>query len=374
ACRDLYLMHVRVQGEIVYLNRHKRNRNVQMQLKETASSGNKSEGADIREKSPEEENAIGMEDGMEGTNNGQELYQQEVRLSSYRQRFLQLFTVPRIRRAAQAGFAVMIAQQLCGINILAFLSSTIFADASESSPVTTSQSLRDIYNLKALWMSFGFGLSNFVFTWLAWGNIDKKGRRFLLNWSFPCMCITLLGAALSFLISHDRESLRLGFIVLFVILFTIAYSAGEGPVAFTLSSEVFPLLNREVGMSFSVFWNLLGAGIVALTVPQLAYALKPTGLLGLFAGLNLVAWALVFFLVPETAQENLENMNDIFEVSTIEHFRYRIVCLKWSFNYYIRKRDPDRSDEPDPLAVWAKERERRWGDETRRAWSAGVSS
>jgi hypothetical protein len=27
---------------------------------------------------------------------------------------------------------------------------------------------------RALWMSFGFGLANFVFTWLAWGTIDSK--------------------------------------------------------------------------------------------------------------------------------------------------------------------------------------------------------
>ena len=33
---------------------------------------------------------------------------------------------------------------------------------------------------------------------------------------------------------------------------TQAYSVGEGPCAFIISSEVFPLFNREVGMSFAV--------------------------------------------------------------------------------------------------------------------------
>lgn len=94
-------------------------------------------------------------------------------------------------------------------------------------------------------------------------------------------------------------------------------------------------------------------------MPQLAYALKPTGLLGLFAGLNLVAWALVWLLVPETARETLENMNDIFEVPTLEHFRYRVLYARWSFGYYVRRRDLGREDEPEPLPVWAKERKRR---------------
>ena len=66
------------------------------------------------------------------------------------------------------------------------------------------------------------------------------------------MMWTLLAAGLCFLIPTDDGSTRIGLIVFFVLLFTLAYSAGEGPVAFTLSAEVFPLLNREVGMSFAV--------------------------------------------------------------------------------------------------------------------------
>lgn len=109
-------MHVRVQGEVVYLNRHARTGNIQVQPIQTA---NKHVEKDTIDELSDEESAMGLDDGTEGrmnTNSGQDLYQQEVRLSSYRQRFVQLFTVPRIRRAAQAGFAVMIAQQLCGVS------------------------------------------------------------------------------------------------------------------------------------------------------------------------------------------------------------------------------------------------------------------
>jgi len=47
-------------------------------------------------------------------------------------RFTELFTIPRIRRATQASGIVMIAQQMCGINIIAFYSSTIFEQAGAS--------------------------------------------------------------------------------------------------------------------------------------------------------------------------------------------------------------------------------------------------
>lgn len=38
--------------------------------------------------------------------------------TSYVKRFGQLFTIPRVRRATLASFTVMIAQQMCGINII----------------------------------------------------------------------------------------------------------------------------------------------------------------------------------------------------------------------------------------------------------------
>lgn len=47
-------------------------------------------------------------------------------------RFIELFTVPRLRRASLAAFTVMMAQQLCGINVIAFYSTTIFKDAGAS--------------------------------------------------------------------------------------------------------------------------------------------------------------------------------------------------------------------------------------------------
>jgi hypothetical protein len=46
-----------------------------------------------------------------------ELEMQLLRNSTYTQRFVELFTVPRIRRASLAAFTVMIAQQMCGMYV-----------------------------------------------------------------------------------------------------------------------------------------------------------------------------------------------------------------------------------------------------------------
>jgi hypothetical protein len=74
--------------------------------------------------------------------------------STYFSRFFELFTVKRVKRATLASFVVMIAQQMCGINIIAFYSSTIFVNAGYSQK-------------QALLASFGFGLVNFVFAFPA---------------------------------------------------------------------------------------------------------------------------------------------------------------------------------------------------------------
>ncbi|KAI8237265.1 putative metabolite transport protein YfiG [Colletotrichum sp. SAR 10_96] len=125
--------------------------------------------------------------------------------SNYAKRFVELFTIPRVRRATLASFTVMIAQQMCGINIIAFYSSTIFKEAGTS-------------EFNALLASFGFGMVNFLFAWPAIWTIDTFGRRSLLLGTFPMMAWTLLAAGLCTLIP-GTGGVHLGLVALFVYLF-----------------------------------------------------------------------------------------------------------------------------------------------------------
>lgn len=56
----------------------------------------------------------------------------ELRRTSWWKRFRRMFYIPRIRRAAIAAMIVMIAQQLSGINILAFLATQFYSTAGPS--------------------------------------------------------------------------------------------------------------------------------------------------------------------------------------------------------------------------------------------------
>ena len=240
--------------------------------------------------------------------------------STYISRFFELFTIPRVRRATLASFTVMIAQQMCGINIIAFYSSTVFKEGGAS-------------DTGALLASWGFGLVNFVFAFPALRTIDTFGRRSLLLFTFPQMAWTLLAAGFCFLIPKESDA-HLGLVALFVFLFAAFYSPGEGPVPFTYSAEVFPLSHREVGMAWAVATNLFWASVLSITFPKMLTAMSPTGAFSFYAGLNVVAFVMIFFWVPETKQRTLEELDYVFAVPTKKFVSYQV--NKW-IPYFIQR-------------------------------------
>ncbi|BCS23645.1 uncharacterized protein APUU_40089S [Aspergillus puulaauensis] len=259
-------------------------------------------------------------------------YQDEVEAQSFFQRVKSLFTVPRNRRACMAAFLVMLAQQLCGINVLSFYSSEVFQSAQSLGQARPGQLLcngaEPQRNDQVAWLNFGFGLANFLFTIPAYKFIDWRGRRVLLLISLGGMFFTLLAISLFFRID-DASSREVLVAIFAIVVFTFFYGIGAGPVPFTFSAEVFPLAFREVGMSFSVMVNFIGLSILILFVPRLTIKFTPSGkddlyghsnLLFAFTTLNALAFVLVFFLVPSgTAQISLEEMNHIFNIKTGEH-------------------------------------------------------
>ncbi|WPH01798.1 MFS transporter [Acrodontium crateriforme] len=245
-------------------------------------------------------------------------------------RFMELFTVPRIRRATQASGIVMIAQQMCGINIIAFYCATIFTQAGFD-------------ERSALLVSWGFGAINFIFAWPAIWTIDTFGRRGLLLFTFPNMAWTLLTAGLCFLITPTSQA-HLGLVSLFIFLFAAFYSPGEGPVPFTYSAEVFPLSHREVGMSWAVATNNFWASVLSISLPRILNAFSPTGTFGFYAGLNICAFLLIFFFLPETKQRTLEELDYVFGVPTRRHAAFQVKeQLPWWFKRWVlfRKGDPE---------------------------------
>ncbi|RDX52241.1 hypothetical protein OH76DRAFT_1400584 [Lentinus brumalis] len=236
-------------------------------------------------------------------------------------KFLELFTVPRNRRAAQASCLLMFMQQFCGVNAIAYYSSTIFVQGGFSQTA-------------AILASFGFGAVNFVFAAPAVWTIDTFGRRNLLLVSFPLMAAMLLMTGFAFWIPASSPA-HLGIIALGIYLFTAAYSPGEGPVPFTYSAEAYPLYVRDIGMSLATatlwFFNF----VVALTVPALLGAWTPQGTFAWFAGWNLFGFVMSLLFVPETKALSLEELDQVFSVPTRTHAAYQLKAAGHNFRRHV---------------------------------------
>ncbi|KAF4470086.1 myo-inositol transport ITR1 [Fusarium albosuccineum] len=233
-----------------------------------------------------------------------------LRLSA--EQFKPLFTKRSLRNALWSSCTVALAQQLCGINVFAFYSNAMFSG----------------YGVKTgMAYSLGFGAVNFVFALPAMRSIDIIGRRRWLLSTLPIMSCFLMAATIAYAVapsdksttdtSDEENKPQAGTSqaiagIIFIYLFAAAYSPGLGPIPFTLASESFPLQNREAGASVAIAINLCFAGLLTILIPRINAVFKMAGTLGFFAGLNVVAFVLIYLFVEETKQLTLEELEQIF--------------------------------------------------------------
>lgn len=242
----------------------------------------------------------------------------------------EFFFVRRNRRAAQSAFFVMFMQQFCGVNVIAYYSSSIFTQAGFSPS-------------EALLTSMGTGITNFLFAIPAIYTIDTFGRRNLLLTTFPLMGLCLLWCGMSFYLPTDESgrptTARLGSIAAAIYTFMAVYSPGEGPVPFTYSAEAFPLHLRDVGMSFATATCWGFNFILSLTWPALVDAFTPQGAFGWYAAWNFFGWIYCYFLLPETKNLTLEELDTVFDVGNKDFANYYRAKLPWYVQTKVFRRN-----------------------------------
>ncbi|EGV63423.1 arabinose-proton symporter [Yamadazyma tenuis ATCC 10573] len=246
-------------------------------------------------------------------------------ISTYK-RLIEMFTIRRNRNGALGAWIVMFMQQFCGINVIAYYSSSIF--------VESGLGIRD-----SLLASWGFGMINFLFAIPAFYTIDTFGRRNLLLTTFPLMSLFLLITMCGFWIDQDTNpNGRIGLIAFGIYVYSCIYSCGEGPVPFTYSAEAFPLYIRDLGMGFATatcwFFNF----ILAFTWPRLRNAFTPQGAFGFYAAWNIVGFFLVLLFLPETKGLTLEELDEVFGVSLRKHAWYRLQEFSNNVNKHVLRR------------------------------------
>ncbi|KAI4109633.1 MAG: hypothetical protein LQ339_001746 [Xanthoria mediterranea] len=236
--------------------------------------------------------------------------------------FFELWSVPRNRRALVASLILMFFQQFCGVNVLAYYSSTVFEDAG-------------LKGQEPLLASMGFGIINFLFAIPAFYTIDTFGRRNLLLFTFPFMALFQLLTGLGFLLEGRAQ---LAMVMTGMYLFSVAYSPGEGPVPFLYSAESMPLYVRDVGMSMATALTWFFNFLLAVTFPSFQNAFGNTGAFGYYAAWCMVGWVLILLFVPETKDLTLEQLDARFSISSRSHARYAMKQCSYFIRHYVLRR------------------------------------
>ncbi|KAJ7436908.1 hypothetical protein B0H11DRAFT_2255813 [Mycena galericulata] len=252
------------------------------------------------------------------------LLEAEKEVLTGRNRLWEMVSIARNRNAMIASFIVMFGQQFCGVNVIAYYSSTVFVQSGFSQTA-------------ALLSSFGFGMINFLFALPAVFTIDTFGRRNLLLFTFPFMAICLLITGFSFW-SPTRNG-QLAGVSLGIYLFGVFYSPGEGPVPFTYSAEAFPLYIREIGMSFATATTWFFNFVLSITFPSLLSAFKPQGAFGFYAAWCCILWVLILLFVRETKGRTLEELDQVFSLPMRQHAAYGLRQVPYGFKKFILRQN-----------------------------------
>lgn len=94
-------------------------------------------------------------------------------------------------------------------------------------------------------------------------------------------------------------------------------------------------------MSFTDCKSDFWATVLSLSLPAILRVFSPAGTYGFYAGLNVVAFFLIWLFLPETKQRTLEELDYVFGVTTRRHASFQIKeQAPWFFKRWLLwKRD-----------------------------------
>jgi len=190
---------------------------------------------------------------------------------------------------------LQIFQQLTGINVVMYYAPRIFGLAGFAT------------HEQQLWATVVVGLVNVIATFGAIALVDRWGRKPILYVGFAVMALGLgiVGTMMHLGIDGRGEQL---FTVGMLLVFIVGFAMSAGPLVWTLCSEVQPLKGRDFGIACSTFTNWITNMVVGATFLSLLSGFGNANTFWLYAGLNAVFIVVTFWLVPETKNVSLEQI------------------------------------------------------------------
>ncbi|KAL1559304.1 Hexose carrier protein hex6 [Salvia divinorum] len=204
-------------------------------------------------------------------------------------------------------------QILTGINVIGFYSPILFRTLG----------LGESASLLSTLMT---GVVGSTTTLIAIVVVDKVGRRFLFMVGGGVMFVCQIGVGgimVAKLGDHNELSKGFAYLVLgMVSLYVAGFGVSWGPLGWLIPSEIFPMEIRSAGQSVTVAVNFLFTFVVGQTFLAMMCRLK-AGLFFFFGGWVALMTLFVYFLLPETKNIPIEQMEGIWK----EHWFWRRIVV-----------------------------------------------
>ncbi|KAJ5384274.1 Major facilitator superfamily domain general substrate transporter [Penicillium concentricum] len=216
--------------------------------------------------------------------------------------YMSLITDKSLFKRTATACMVMVFQQWNGINAINYYAPFIFKEMHLGG------------NTISLLATGVVGIFEFVFTIPAVLWVDKVGRKKILIAGAIGMasCHFIVAGIIGAYQGSFEEHPAAGWVaIVFVWIFIINFAYSWGPVAWIVTSEVFPLSMRAKGVSIGGSSNWLNNFAVGTaTSPFLQKS--NFGAFIFFGCITTIAVFYVIFLVPETKGRTLEEMDELF--------------------------------------------------------------
>ncbi|RMZ79772.1 hypothetical protein DV738_g3206, partial [Chaetothyriales sp. CBS 135597] len=199
------------------------------------------------------------------------------------------------------GYVNQMFQQISGINLITYYIPNVLENQVGLSS----------FNAKLI--AACNGTEYFMASWIAVFTIEKIGRRKLMLWGLVGMSICMAILAATDSIGSSKSGIAE---TIFLFMFNTCFAVGWLGMTWLYPAEIVPLKIRAPANALSTTGNWIWNFMVVMITPVAFENIKYQTYI-IFAVINAGIFPIVYFFYPETAYRSLEEMDAIFQKSTV---------------------------------------------------------
>jgi len=224
----------------------------------------------------------------------------------------------KYRLRTLTGMGIQALQQLTGINFIFYYGTTFFKNSGISNPFTITiitNVVNVVMTIPGIWL------------------VDKAGRRSLLLTGAAVMCVCEFIVAIIGLKIDSANVAGQRALISLVCIYIGAFAATWGPIAWVVTSEIYPLAIRAKSMSMSTASNWAVNFAIGYSTPYLVdvgpgKAGLRSNVFFIWGACCALCFLFTFFCIPETKGLSLEQVDQLYMNSSIlgsNAYRRRLV-------------------------------------------------